>query len=478
MGESDRAYIERTADWRNSQPKEDAAAVATGDVVPEVVAPKVEEVKPVETPKVEEKKEDPKPEVVKNPLDDIGPLPASKLAEALEKNPDLAAQLEAAGLDKDELFAGLREAAKVTQFRELGIPDVETAKAAVTAATQLYGLDSAATELKPGDMQSTASFVGKLMEMSYLQNEDGTTKMQEFTRPDGSKYSAPQTDGTVSTLLDNLVDLRIEEALSQAKNLLNGTNEQGKELGERVMAAVHEVRQFIKGVDPDAEGQSEQVKADRARLEADRAAFNSTKQQEANQRFESFRQDTLKSTNETLDGLIGGVLGQTSLAPDANDVQAVKEQKEFIRNGVMREIRDKLYDRFNSNPLFKSEQEQIGRRGPSAGTQKALVNLYNRHANAALEAVAAPILAKAGAVRVAASKAKAAKIAAQIKDSTTEPRGTTAAVAPKIAKVDQAELTKEAGKQLIAELGRMPTGAQIMERTKALIAKAGTAATV
>lgn len=474
-GESDLAYLTRTAEWRDQQPREDL----TGEA-PVVEAPKPVEVpKPevkVEAPKVEAPKaEEPKLELVKNPLDDIGPLPATKLAAALETNPELEATLEAAGLPKDELFASLREAAKVTQFRELGLPDVETAQAAVTAATQFYGLDSAATELKPGDLQSTASFVSKLMEMSYLLNDDGTPKMQKLA--DGREV--PQTDGTVSTLLDNLVDLRIEEALSQATKLTETKNEQAVALGERVMSAVQELRQFIKGVDPDAEGQSEQIKAERARLDADRAAFAQTKQQEADQRFEAFQGDVLKSTNEALDKLIlGDILDQSSLAIEATDSDAVKQQKQFSRDGVVREIRDGLFAKFNANPLFKAEMEQISRRGASAGTQKALVNLYNRYANAALATVATPILAKAGAAKVEASKAKAAKIAAQVKDSKTEPRGTTAAVAPKIQKVDQAELTRQAGNELVAELKRMPTSAEIMVRTKALLAKAVSAPTV
>ena len=472
VGESDIAYLGRTSDWRSKQ---------TGDEPVEAPKPaepvKVEEPKPVEPPKPAEppKVEEPKPaEPVKNPLDEIGPLPASKLAEALAKNPELEGALEAAGIGKEELFAGLREAAQFSKFREMGLPDVETAQAAVTAATQLYGLDSAATELKPGDMESTAGFVSKLMEMSYLLDDDGKPKMQKLA--DGREV--PQTDGTVSTLLDNLVDLRLEEVLSQATKLTESKNDQAIALGERVMAAVHEARQFIKGVEPDAEGQPEEIKAQRASLDADRAAFAKTKTDEANQRFETFKGDVLKATNETLDGLIGGVLGQSSLAPDANDTPQVKEQKDFIRNGVLREIRDGLYAKFNASQLFKAEQEQIGRRGASAGTQKALVNLYNRYANAALESVARPILTKAGAVRVEASKAKAAKIATQVKESRTEPRGTTAAVAPTTPKIDQAELTRTAYSQLVAEKGRMPSSAEVMERTRALIAKAGTAPTV
>jgi len=66
-------------------------------------------------------------------------------------------------------------------------------------------------------------------------------------------------------------------------------------------------------------------------------------------------------------------------------------------------------------------------------------------------------------VRVKASQAQAAKIAAQVAASKTEPRGSAAVSLPTTPKIDQAALTQQAVKELMAETRRMPSSAGKLE---------------
>lgn len=485
-GEADDKFLARFHEYNDKQPK-------TGDELPvKVEEPKpivaaepvkpVEPIKPAEAVKTPEQiaaetkaAEDAKPKV-ENELDKLGPLPASKLAEALEKNPELEAILEENGLHKDDLFGALRTAAVAGQYQEL-FPDVETAKFAQGAAITMHRMDLAATELKPGDLASTQKFVQEvLMPMSFILDEKGEPKMREVKRGDGSVLQIPETDGTVSTMLNNFRDIALEQVLADADQLSKSNNEQHKELGERLLSAAQEIQNFIKGSDPNAaKDLPEELKAERARIDADRQALNTSRQQEADQRYETFKTGVLESTNSELDKIVNGWLEGSSLMPDPNDNQQVKESKEFIRNGVMREIRDGLFDKFNRNPLFLAEQEQIGRRGYSAATKAQLVNHYVRSANATLEKVAAPILAKAGYERVRQSAARATKIAAQEKLSKMEPQGATRPATPTVPKVDEKSLMAEARTQLRTELRRDPQPSEMIERFRVLVAKAATA---
>lgn len=475
VGETDLSYIERYREWREQQGKPTGEGVAQPTKADETVKP-AEAAKPGEPARPAEAAkpaEAATPE--KNPLDDVGPLPASKVAEALKANPALEAELEKAGIDKEELFTSLREAATATQFREL-FTDLETAQFARTAAETFQRMDLAATELKAGDLASTQQFIQDvLMPMSYILDDTGKPKMREVKRADGSVLQVPETDGTVQTFMDNIRDVAMEQVVADANYLLGQNNDRAKELGERLLAAANEIQEFIKGVDLNSDGVSDEVKAERARLDADRAAFAETKRQEADQRFETFRNDVLSTTNDLVDGMVNEFLSKTSLADDPNDSAQAKESKKFIRDGVLREIRDGLYNRFNSNPLFRAEMEQIGRRGQTPAVKQALVNLYKRQANAAMEKVAVPVLQKAGAVRVQKSKAIAAKVAAQTNASQHEPRNATSPSIPTAPKVDHNALAGEARKQLMSELRRMPTAKEVIERTRALIAKAGQA---
>lgn len=481
VGETDLAYVERYQKWNDEQKLKAAGDKTTQPAKPAEAPAPVAAAKPAESAKPAEPAKPaeaakPEGEAEKNPLDDIGPLPASKVAEALKANPALEAELEKAGIGKEELFSSLREAATATQFREL-FNDVETAQFARQAAETFQRMDLAATELKPGDLQSTQKFIQEvLMPMSYLLDEQGKPKMREVKGRDGQTYQIPETDGTVNTFLDNVLMHGLEQFEYQCQGLLQQNNEFAKERAERVMAAIHELRDFAEGKGGN-ENLSEEVKAERARLDADRAAFTETKRKEADERFETFRQDVLGSTNSFVDGAVNDFLSKTSLADDPNDSPQAKESKKFVRDGVLREIRDGLFARFNSNPLFIAEMEQIGRRGQSAVVKQQLVNLYKRQTNAVIEKVADPILKKAGALRVEASKTRAAKIATQIDNSRTEPRGSTSAAIPTTPKVDDAALTRQAYAELVAEKRRMPNPTEIMERARALKAAAMKAAT-
>lgn len=477
--EPDNQFLERYHKWNDAQPKPtgDEQPVVADPAKPapaaaEPAKPAVDPAKPAEPAKPATEPEKPAAAVAAvDPLDSLGPLPASKMAEILTANPELDAALEKSGV-KDELFQGLREAAVASQFRE-EFADIETARFAKGAAITMHQMDLAATELKPGDLASTTKFVQEvLMPLSYILDEEGKPKMREIKRSDGAVLQIPETDGTVQTMLNNFRDLAVEQIVADAQELSKRDNPQHKELGERLLAAVHEIQSFIKGSDDNAAAElPENLKAEKARLDAQQTAINTQKAQEADQRYETFKTGVLEDTNAALDKTITGWLEGSSLAPNNADSQQTKESKEFSRNAVIKEIRDGLFAQFNRDSLFLAEQEQYGRRGYSAATKALLVNHYTRSANAILTTIATPILTKAGHERVRQSAARAAKIDAQGKISKMEPTGATSPALPRTAKVDELSVMAEARQELIKELRRDPPQDVLIQRFREKVAK-------
>lgn len=471
-GEDDAKFLQRVREARDAAAAADPAkpaepVKAVEPAKPAEPAKPVEAAKPAEPAKVEEKPAE------EDPLDKLGPLPASKMAELLSANPELDAALDKAVIKtddgqeiplKDALFESLRSAAVGQQFREV-FPDVETAKFASERAAAFGVMDQRFTEIKPRDIPSTVDFIRDvLMPQSFILDEKGEPRINPQT-------GQPMTDGTVTTFLDNIRDVAIDQVLFDANNLLKG-NDQQKEIGESLLAAVDTIKQFVGGGGAQPEELNDQLKAQKANLDAREQALAETKRTEQETSFKQFTESLEAASSEKVNSLVEGFLSQSSLAPNPADGAQEKESKTFLRDGVLSKIRDGIFDRLSKDPLFKAEQEQIARRGPGEHTKTALVNLYDRHTNAILEKIASPILRNAGAVRVKQSQARHAKLATQNKVTQMEPRGGTVAALPQATKVDGAALMRQAKSELTVEMKRQPTDEEAIKRFNQLKAAA------
>ena len=444
---------------------------------PAVEAPKAAVVDPakpaIDKPAVDPAKpavEVPKDVVAEDPLDKLGPLPASELSELLKTKPELDSMLEEAGI-KDKLFTALRDAAGATQFREL-YADIETAKFAHKAAVTLHQMDEAATALKPGDLATTQDFVQKvLMPMSYVLDDDGNPKMREVKGADGKMYQVPETDGTVQTVVNNIRDFALDQIVADIEVLGKSQNPDHKALAENLQDAVKALQSYIKGSEQDPANMTEEMRQERSRLEAQRSELNTRQAKESEERYQTFVTGVLESTNAALDTVINDWLSGSTLVDAEGDSQSDKDSKAFLRSGVVREIRDNLFAKWNEDPLFKAEQEQIARRGYSQKSRDALVNHYKRSANAILKDVAAPVLQKAGHARVSQANAKAKKIATQVDNSRMEARGTQRPAAPGAAPaVDERQLMSEARINLTKTLRRDPQPDELIREFRTLLA--------
>lgn len=470
--ESDNDFLKRFHEYQDKQPKEvpeAAKPVAAEPVKPvEPVKPAVDPAKPAEVKPIDAAPVD------DDPLDKIGPLPASTFAKAIADHPEEAkAFFAATGLDMGDMTAGFREAAFAHQVKEAGLVDLDSAKFAVATTATMRKMDLAATEVKRGDITSTLGFVRDvLMPMSYVLDDDGNPRMMDV-QEGGKTVQYPQTDGTVQVLIDNFRDLGFEQIAHDAKALLARTdNAQAQELGQNLTDAVAAIQAYVKGAPPSGEELSEELKQQKATLDAREATLNTQRQAEEEQRFTKFTEDIRVGADSALDGKINGWLGESSLAAKDGDSDSEKGRKEFLRNGVVKEIRDGLLARLEKDDAFLAEQEQLARRGASAKTLTGLVNLYKRYSTRYLENVATPILTRAGGERVRQVQALRDKVATQEKVTQMEPRGATAPALPRTPQVNETELMRQSRAELQKELRRDPNPSEMVARFRQLQAKA------
>jgi hypothetical protein len=471
--ESDNDFLKRFHAYQDAQPKEPVAEPPK-PVATEPVKPVTEPVKPATDPaKPEPVKPAAEAAAVDDQLDKLGPLPASKFAEALAAHPELETALEAAGIPKDDIFAGLREAAFAQQIKETGIVDLDSAKFAMATTATMRKMDLAATEVVRGDMGSTVNFVRDvLLPMSYVLDDEGNPRMMDV-QEGGRTVQYPQTDGTVQVLIDNFRDLALEQVAADAGALLKRTdNAQAQELGQQLQDAVKAVQTYIKGNPASGEELTEELKQQKATLDARQAEMDNQRTQESEQRFNKFREDIRTGADNALDEKVTGWLGQSTLAESETDSASEKQRKEFLRNGAVKEIRDGLLARLAADDGFLAEQEQIARRGASAKTQTALVNLYKRYSTRYLENVATPVLQRAGGERVRQVQALRAKVATQEKVTQMEPRGATSPALPRTPQVNETELMRQSRTELQKELRREPNSSEMIARFRQLQAKA------
>lgn len=470
-GEQDHDYIRRVHAQQDAQkPAEPVAEPPKPEPVAQPVA--AEPAKP-EPAKVEPEKpaEAPKAVVSEDPLDALGPLPASKFAQALAEHPELETALEAAGLPKDDLFAALRDGAFGSETRKLGLPDVDSVKFAVETAGTMRKMDLAATEVKRGDLDSTINFVRDvLLPMSYVLDDEGNPRMMEVNE-NGRMVQYPQTDGTVQVVLDNFRDLGIAQVAADAEALLKSGDPAKQEFGERLMEMAKGIQEYIGGKPKSAEDLPEELRAERASLDAEKATIAADRQKEADAKFETFKGEIRTKADAQLDSMVGGWLDESSLAAKPGDSAEEKGRKEFVRNGVMKEIREGLLERLSQDDAFLAEQEQLGRRGSSPATLTKLVNLYKRYASRHMETIASPVLTRAGAERIRQSQARTQKVATQEQVTRTEPRGGTQPALPRTPQVNETDLMQQSRSELMTELRREPRTDEMIARFRQLIAK-------
>jgi hypothetical protein len=474
ISEPDNEFLKRFHEYQDAQPKE--APEPPKPVAAEPAKPAVEPAKPATEPAKPAEAPKPAEAVVDDPLDKLGPLPASKFAEALAAHPELEAALETAGIAKDDLFAGLRDAAFASQVRDAGLVDQDSVKFAVATTATMRKMDLAATEVKRGDLGTTIGFVRDvLLPMSYVLDDDGNPKMVDV-QEGGRTVQYPQTDGTVQVLIDNFRDMAIEQIAADAQALLKRTDNAGmQEKGQAIADAVKTLQEYIQGAAPSTEELTDELKQQKAGLDARQAEMDTARNKEADDRFNKFKDDIRTGADTALDEKVNGWLGQSSLAAQETDTASEKDRKEFLRNGVVKEIRDGLLSRLSTDDAFLAEQEQISRRGASPKTMTALVNLYKRYSTRYLETVATPVLTRAGGERVRQVQALRAKVATQEKVTQMEPRGATSPALPRAPQVNETELMRQSRTELQKELRREPNTSEMIARFRQLQAKVAVA---
>lgn len=442
------------------------AEAKTGDEKPaEPAKPAVDPAKPAEPAKAEEPKPGEKPAEPAKPAESaLPPEVPSKLAETIFSNEKLSAALEEAGL-KDELGEALRSAAREGEFRKVFV-DVDAAKHARAQAGILARADMAASNLKAGDMASTRDFVQKvLMPMSYILKEDGTPETMEIDDGRGGKSTVYRTDGTVGVLLSNLGDLYIDRTIFDANEMLEFVKahpddpraDDIKSQAEALLASADMLKEHhgSKGKPVDDSKLPPEVKAEKQRIEAAKRELDEKQAKDRSERFTQFQNDLVTESDKTLDSMIDGWLDKSSLAASQGDSQQSKDSKEFMRTSIRAQIRQALYGKLNADELFLDEQEQLGRRGPSA--LKELTRTYRRYAENYVYDIATPILTAAGHEWVRQAKARAEKIATQEDASRVDARAGSAAAKPHVPEFDALKAIREFTADFIQKNHREPT---------------------
>jgi hypothetical protein len=389
--------------------------------------------------------------------DDLAPLTTEELAKAIELAPAEAdAFFKKAGIDKDRLFADARLASKTTNYMSL-FPTLESAKHAHSRARAFHSLDDSFTEIKAGDMESTAKFVNEaLIPMTFLRGPDGRPVLDKETQ-------MPLTDGTAFTFLDNVVDMRAKYLAGQCAKLggekgiqyaagnpmildvLEAAAKEADKLGERgehFRLAVNAIKDWSKGGSSSAaEGElPEAVKAELAESRKQREDINRRETEQSQKEVADFKKAALTESDTRVNSIINRFLDQTSLKDD-----------KFLRETVFGKIRTGLLDSMSADSLYRSQRDDILQvNGLSDRGKSEWIALNVREAVARLSRIAEPFVTAAGARRLSRNAERQATVKTQEERSRMETRGGTGVSLPRPTVTDKHELAKQAKDNLRA----------------------------
>lgn len=441
-GEDAREYMRRTREAREAHIKGEPAKVAepVKDAQAVAEAAKVGDPEKVEDPA---KVADPAavdPDAL-SPEDIAGEqgIATTELAEKLKADPDLAAKLEAAGI-KDAVFANARLADKAIKFTEVFPGGLEDATFAKEQASTFGELDNVATAVV--DVDSVKNFYQSLMPLSYVLDDAGN--------PIPDEAGGFKTDGTVNRIIGSTVRYAVQQfpqdvfnevmalpggkdmLLKQIESLATGSDDDElkaaleivqERFGQRASAAKNE---------PQTQKEKELFEKEQS-LKAEKEGLDRQRQTAESQKAEDQERAVATDISSRIDKLIDSTFANFAIP-------------EFNKKTAKEEIRKALYERISSDPVFKSQANQLSRKQYTEKAHTERVGLALRTAKSLLMTVARPVLKDAGADVIRKQEAKLAKITTQAEvTQRTEPKGSSSPTggAPQMTGAQEVQAAKE-----------------------------------
>jgi hypothetical protein len=378
-----------------------------------------EQPKPGEETPAEEKKDD-KPQ--EQPSDDdaisltpFDPVPTSKLAEAITKNPNILAELEKAGVSKDSLFATARLAAKGQKVLGFFNNDVETAEHAAKEAETFGTFTKAFTELQtPEDARA---LMQEMIKLDYVLDDDGNPLVGE--------NGQPMTTGAMGRFMDSTFQLGID----YWSKVADETNNVDLKSAMEIIKGVYESRSGSAS----AKDYSNLDEETRQRLEeADRRDTEHANRQaaEQTQKEQQFEVNVAKGIESRLDTEIENLLKPASLTPG---------QLKWATN----EIKERVSGKLKNSTMFFNKLDGLMRRRMSDKTMQQRVTHGINSSRPLLPSVARTVLDELGVQIGGQKQAAEAKLATQTQASRSE--------------VKASQVAKPNATPTPAELNRMAT---------------------
>lgn len=362
------------------------------------------------------------------------PLPPTKLTE-LVKNapPEVQAWLDANPDAKNSLYANARLASKVAKY-EQHFESPEEAGDAVQDAKMYAELVQGFTGAT--GLPETRTLLGKIMELSYLRDDDGNVMVD----PDSK---APLADGSVGRFMDNVLGLALDYYGGRAKNLNN----------EDLAAAVDTLKAVREGRgtgSADQEDLTETQKAEAQRLKTEREDLDRTKTAENNRKYDEFERGVAVDTDKEVDKFLGSILDKTDLS-------------DFNRKYVQDQIKEKVWAAVKDNPRFITQRDRLGQRAMGAKTRQERIALAMKYAKPTVEKLAREEFRRAGIRLKSQGDARKAASDAREAASRSEQKGAGQPAAP--ATLPKAGDLEEQVRQEYAKAnnGREPSSAQILQ---------------
>lgn len=348
-------------------------------------------------------------------LEEPSALEPEALSAMLRENEEFRAIVEADPKLKGQLYKTAREAAALKPYREL-FPDVESAKIAAETSTQFNDLR--------GVFMTSTTREGAMATLSQIAQLCGEVDDQGAPVLDAQGHQIIGEDfyGFVDNVI--AIDLanrrqQVEERLE--KNLYRSDEEREKD--EQRLSAMN----ILKGEDspaPAASGElPEALKAKAAEIEREHAKLNDHKTAEQKAQHQAYEQGvktaSVNKLKSNIDGIIESVVRQGAvIAP-------------FVREALPEKIGAKFVARMKADKVLGAQLEQMARELPATEAAKnRRLARFQTAVETYLPDIAREVLREAGVQPKASQDAKSEKVAAQIANSRSEPRGSTGPAAP------------------------------------------------
>lgn len=445
-GEESRAYMARVRQLREEFEKKQAAPP---EVKPAAVAPKVEEPKPAEVKPPETKA--PEDDLDKDPAagvlstDDLAPIPPRELYQKISADPELAAKLEAQGVNVEDLMKGQRLASQYIKVLEQfpgGMDDIVYAK---EQATTFGKLDDIFTSVQSGGMKAVDKLIGALTELDYVIGDDGNPLVDDK----GTPLQQGNTGAFLAHLGDYTFNLRMDKLEEVAKDALKANPDDDD--AHDLLSAVERIKARLSGSAPDDKLTPAQ-KAEAERLKAERTELDQTRQADAEAKVQQFEDTITTSSDNTFDSEVLEVLKKTDLRPEQYNL-------------ILGEVRDTVAAKLVNDTMFTSKRDWIMRAKPSPEVEKRRIahNVNNmRTAANGKNGVLAQVLGKYGVKVIQQQKERRDTINAQVQASRAEPKVSTSTAAPKPA-MNNDQLS-ELARENLSKRGEDPTDSRLLLR--------------